>query len=1746
MTIVTSYAQPAAEFLRPAVYAISGFDFFTVKLAVSALPVAEELRVRFVALNQTYDVTPTALIQEGSVFLSGLSPEFLVEEAIPQIEVLYSINGVQFTPVWAEGGEVLSVQHKEPYKVGFIYHEKMEFENGWTYQQNVARLSLNNRFGDRVSTVVSENHPDIGPNVCGDDCDGPDGWCTRMGSDCAGLGLSHQCYIEGKRMIEQENVDMVVGVTFLYYPDLLQLSKEYPDKKFLITAPGTTAGLSPNYARGWLKRYQANYMYGYVLGSHPDVQANPRVGYVASYSGVVEREIGAFIKGLQEASGLDFTVYVTYVQTWKSDRRERIAVQRFFKYYNVSAVGTICNSFQPYYVAKANGGFSIGNNVDVMSSVGSSVLASALFSWEDQVQRYVGAAKAGIPWGSADANGTGAMSPPLYIEAGRDQGGWSLTKLSPWVPSEARRRIHAREAEFQAGHDDIWCGTLRRPDGRTENVEILGSNPRVAPGECLDERDVDHIHYLAGWQQMGIQDGCASENDTHNGFCYLGNMNIESDVPDHCPPGKAITTEGCVTCPGGMESKADACVFCLEGNYKIDGAAECLTCPFGEVSEQEFEAAVDKTTSTLPTTFLREASGLEECERVCATDERCVGFFFLGMNGNCWSVAEVEEEKFTVGGKYQFLKRQPLTSCTPCPPGTVAIDDARKCTPCAAGQAKGINETECKLCPEGRFQTQAGAEECVACSAVLSFSTSPRGSTSGEECTCPDGTYEDPTTNSCADCPPGMSCAGFGRLPRVEPGHWSSPQHPYYVFECYGDEDRCPGGEYGHCAPNRDNTSISCALCMKGYTPGRDGACKACDGADHLALVVVTFVLVGALVLMYFMVDRDNRVKQPVGLMVIMLSISQCVTALQQYGVIANLPIEWMEPIRWILDVLKAFTFNLEFLRPSCVANFDPAQEYEARLGLVMICEIMVLIIHAIVVMGWYHGKFRERLPSLAGVSGTLMLTFNLSIVSAMLAPFHCLDHPNDARTVKDYPSVLCWREGEQSRMITSGLIAINLPIAFFVACFWAVRVFPRRMKAGDIRFLRSFCFLFFRFRPEAYWYGPVILCRNCMFALAPVVQSPLHQAMFLQILMLISLCLLVLAMPWRVAFANFLDIFVHASVIVTLSMALVFVDPVDSQTVAHLGFIFIVCAFAMVPLATLYGTYVGCVARFFKAKRFQFFLCHHKAGAGAFARALKITLMGSKGVRGEVFLDSDNLQDLSMLFSYVANATETLVVLHSGDVLTRPWCVGEITTAHVNKIRMVPIMFPGITPPCEDFIDNFRSHVPDITCLTNHGVDADMVKIALRFLKNRQPIELRGPMNQTIISNLGLSLASDISSGVLGPIQDEMPLGAEVAILADGGNFEAMASAIILNRILVPHTAHDARLIPHILPKGSPLPKTVKKLVVLVTTGIFQQRYILQALGVAAANKVTTVLAIADQDFKFPTQDSLQEMRQFLDLFSDDTDAVVNTVEEIFTEVGVLFQTSAANEEILELKAVDILARVSDPRRRPLGGRDGTLGGDSLGLMTAVRTEPPGDSRPGLSSSAPLSVFRTRSTRSGHSGKKFRPPRTAHAERARTAPSPKSQLTRREAAIREDDSSKLPRILSRSGTPPTLMGTPVKKPCSLVTTTKRLRFAPSFGSDVDPTEDLESGVRRRDGAYPEVEEVTPEDGAVVLEAQEQSSWRRVMGAVRSTFSAGGAGGANAAPSTEPQSQDLSFSPQQWHRYTSKDSGSSYDSEMNL
>lgn len=91
--------------------------------------------------------------------------------------------------------------------------------------------------------------------------------------------------------------------------------------------------------------------------------------------------------------------------------------------------------------------------------------------------------------------------------------------------------------------------------------------------------------------------------------------------------------------------------------------------------------------------------------------------------------------------------------------------------------------------------------------------------------------------------------------------------------------------------------------------------------------------------------------------------------------------------------------------------------------------------------------------------------------------------------------------------------------------------------------------------------------------------------------------------------------------------------------------------------------------------KRYAAFITHHKVACAMEARFLKDEL--SRALNKDVFLDSDDLFDLSMLLNNVREA-QVLVVLQSKEVFHRPWCLLEVWTAIEAGIPVVAVNVEG------------------------------------------------------------------------------------------------------------------------------------------------------------------------------------------------------------------------------------------------------------------------------------------------------------------------------------------------------------------------------------------------------------------------------------------------------------------------------------
>ena len=142
------------------------------------------------------------------------------------------------------------------------------------------------------------------------------------------------------------------------------------------------------------------------------------------------------------------------------------------------------------------------------------------------------------------------------------------------------------------------------------------------------------------------------------------------------------------------------------------------------------------------------------------------------------------------------------------------------------------------------------------------------------------------------------------------------------------------------------------------------------------------------------------------------------------------------------------------------------------------------------------------------------------------------------------------------------------------------------------------------------------------------------------------------------------------------------------------------------------------------KTGRYAAFISHFKVEAGSDARYLKDLLERMLGAR--VYLDSVDLVDLGTLVDGV-HASDCVVLLGTPGVLTRPWCIVELYSAHARGIPVVLLQIARRELDLDDaarLIDDLETELdrrnPNAFAEVSRrlsGAPLDDVKAALRSL---------------------------------------------------------------------------------------------------------------------------------------------------------------------------------------------------------------------------------------------------------------------------------------------------------------------------------------------------------------------------------------------------------------------------------------------
>ena len=637
--------------------------------------------------------------------------------------------------------------------------------------------------------------------------------------------------------------------------------------------------------------------------------------------------------------------------------------------------------------------------------------------------------------------------------------------------------------------------------------------------------------------------------------------------------------------------------------------------------------------------------------------------------------------------------------------------------------------------------------------------------------------------------------------------------------------------------------------------------------------------------------------------------------------------------------------FRLEVLNLGCVVTSPPLYRYVANAFTCIVLTLCMVAFHVLHLVVFQfktvrRSGIRQFTPVLLGAVGTVFMAVLISVCSAAVQPLQCDVHPNGLSTMRAYRQVICWStEGEHRHMLIVGAVAGLIPLAFCSVCVWATIALPKRLHEGDTLFLNKFAFLFFRFRPGGHSYMVLLLLRNISLAVVPIMDEPASE--LLVSCAVITACVIVgvVLSPWAVHQANLLDLAMHTGLLFILFLAALQTHWVDEITVGNLlvvVFSAMMCAF----LFSLAWSVHLCALRL--RKPFQFFLCHHKVGGGAFCRLLKVRLVSNSQVARGVFLDSDNLEDLSLLFGIVREKTETLVVLCTREILHRPWCVGEMTTARLHNVDTILVIFSDFQSPSHTFIEGYAS-VEGMQSLAPYGISLEMAQETLWWLGARPWIVLPRAISVAGVDAVVAKLVSrrqgrdematvasvlstierpeedeeevsrwrpwqTISHQVIEPSQWSTPATVPVVSIVDHSNQESVCTALLVKELLkrfFPLTGAG-----HVLGPAEALPTGATTLLVMSSNGCFQKPHFVRQLFQAEARGIGAIPIIVDDSFQFPSDGLFQDLRALSPhLLSEtlrDPDDLITLIQSLFEEIGIHVQPQDS-QGVLEVCDVNV-----------------------------------------------------------------------------------------------------------------------------------------------------------------------------------------------------------------------------------------------
>jgi simple sugar transport system substrate-binding protein len=326
----------------------------------------------------------------------------------------------------------------EDLKVGFVYVSPVG-DAGWTYQHDLARLAIEEEFGDRISTTIIESVPE--------------------GADAERV----------IRQLAAEGHGLIFTTSFGYMNPTIKVARQFPDVVF---AHASGYKRADNVSTYLARFYEGRYLTGVTAGS---VTESNVIGYVAAFPiPEVVRGINAFTRGVRSVNP-DAEIRVVWISAWYDPGKEREGAETLIAQ-GADVVTQHTDSTAIVQAAQDRGVHAIGYHSDMSRYGAEAHLTASTHVWDSYYVEMVNSVLAG----SAESTDTWGGVAAGMVE---------LAPFGPAVSEEVRAHVLEVQAAIASGELHPFAGPVIDNEG-TERVPA-GSN-------ITDEELLTMDYYVEG------------------------------------------------------------------------------------------------------------------------------------------------------------------------------------------------------------------------------------------------------------------------------------------------------------------------------------------------------------------------------------------------------------------------------------------------------------------------------------------------------------------------------------------------------------------------------------------------------------------------------------------------------------------------------------------------------------------------------------------------------------------------------------------------------------------------------------------------------------------------------------------------------------------------------------------------------------------------------------------------------------------------------------------------------------------------------------------------------------------------------------------------------------------------------------------------------------------------------------------------------------------------------------------------